>query len=210
MMLQIAAMNSGPDSRADFRETRELSRAAGYCQLQVEWTFAASIWKMDGNFKLSKDAVATAQADSKRAVLEALTTRLADAYGLDPSAIQEGLEERERLGSTGFGRRVAIPHARIDGIDRPVAAMLKLDSAVDFDAADGMPVDLVIGLLSPTNAGAGHLHALAAISRMVRDEATYDALSRAADSEALFATLTNLVDSSITNDNVNGAKCESA
>lgn len=73
-----------------------------------------------------------------------------------------------------------------------------------------MPVDLVIGLLSPTNAGAGHLHALAAISRMVRDEATYDALIRAADSEALFATLTNLTDNSIANDNVNGAKRESA
>ena len=165
---------------------------------------------MNVNFKLSKDAVATAQADSKRAVFETLAARFAVAYGLDAIAVQEGLEERERLGSTGFGRRVAIPHARIDGIEHPVAALLKLDSAVAFDAADGMPVNLVIGLLSPTNAGAGHLHALAAISRMVRDEATYDALIRAGDSEALFATLTNLTDNSIANDNVNGAKRESA
>lgn len=165
---------------------------------------------MNVNFKLSKDAVATAQADSKRAVFETLAARFAVAYGLDAIAVQEGLEERERLGSTGFGRRVAIPHARIDGIERPVAALLKLDSAVAFDAADGMPVNLVIGLLSPTNAGAGHLHALAAISRMVRDEATYDALIRAGNSEALFATLTNLTDNSIANDNVNGAKRESA
>lgn len=165
---------------------------------------------MNVNFKLLRDAVATDGADSKQAVFKSLAARFAGAYWLDDATVLEGLEERERLGSTGFGRRVAIPHARIDGIDGPVAALLKLDSPVEFNAADGMPVDLVIGLLSPTNAGVGHLHALAAISRLVRDDAVYDALIRAADSEALFATLTNLADNSTANDNVNGARCASA
>ncbi len=165
---------------------------------------------MTVNFKLLRNAVATTNADSKQAVLEELAARFADAYGLDSSAVLDGLEERERLGSTGFGRSVAIPHARIEGIECPVTALLKLDSPVDFEAADGMPVDLVIGLLSPASAGAGHLHALAAISRMVRDEVTHDALIQAADSEALFATLTNLGENILANDNLNGAKCETA
>ena len=165
---------------------------------------------MNVNFKLSKEAVSSASADSKRAVMEMLAARFADAYGLHSPTVLEGLEERERLGSTGFGRRVAIPHARLDGIERPVAALLKLDSPVDFAAADGMPVDLVIGLLSPISAGADHLHALAAISRMVRDEGTYDALVRAADSEALFATLTNLADNTLSAEDFSGAKRERA
>lgn len=165
---------------------------------------------MNVDFKLSKDAVATASADSKRAVMGLLAAQFADAYGLDAPAVLEGLEERERLGSTGFGRRVAIPHARIDGIERPIAALLKLDSPVDFEAADGIPVDLVIGLLSPINAGAKHLHALAAISRMVRNERTYDALIRAANSEALFATLTNLADNTLSTEDPSGANRERA
>src|SRR3546814_9254374 len=84
--------------------------------------------------------------------------------------VLDRLEERERLGSTGFGRGVAIPHARCPAINRPVVVLLRLEDPVDFAAADGMPVDLVFGLLSPANAGATHLHALAALSRLVRSE----------------------------------------
>ncbi|MDZ4308489.1 PTS sugar transporter subunit IIA [Allopontixanthobacter sp.] len=165
---------------------------------------------MYANLKLSRAAVATCGADSKAAVLAALSACFADAYDLDRATVLEGLEERERLGSTGFGRRVAIPHARVGGIEFPVVALIKLDAPVDFKAADGIPVDLVFGLLSPPNAGAGHLHALAAISRMIRDEKIYDALQRAEDADALFATLTNLPDSVIANDNPGGAARESA
>lgn len=74
---------------------------------------------------------------------------------------------------------VAIPHARIPELNRPVAAFFRLESPVAFDAADGMPVDMVFGLLSPEQAGAAHLHALAAISRMMRDEALHVALGEA-------------------------------
>jgi PTS system nitrogen regulatory IIA component len=70
--------------------------------------------------------------------------------------VLERVEERERLGSTGFGRGVAIPHARLDNLPRPVATFFRLENPVEFEAADGMPVDCVFGLLSPEQAGATH------------------------------------------------------
>lgn len=145
-------------------------------------------------FKLLPEAVWVEDLPDKRAILETLATRFSKVYALDRVAVLEGLEEREALGSTGFGRSVALPHARIDGLLRPVAALLKLESPVEFDAADKLPVDIVIGLLSPTNSGATHLHALAALSRLVRDEDMHRALTEAQDTEALYALLTNASD----------------
>jgi PTS system nitrogen regulatory IIA component len=145
-------------------------------------------------FSMSPEAVAMGVAADKPAILAELSRLFAVGWGLEAAAVLEQLEERERLGSTGFGRGVAIPHARIIGINRPVAALLKLRQPVDFAAADGMPVDLVFGLLSPENSGATHLHALAAISRLVRDERMHEALSEAPDAEALYGLLTNATD----------------
>jgi PTS system nitrogen regulatory IIA component len=149
---------------------------------------------MTALFTLLPEAVGTIAADSKQAILGQLAQRFAGVYGLDPVLLLDRIEEREKLGSTGFGRGVAIPHARIPDLNRPVAAFLRLESPVGFDSADGMPVDLVFGLLSPEAAGAAHLHALAAISRMMRDERTHAALSEAPDSEALYALLANGID----------------
>ena len=149
---------------------------------------------MNAYFKLLPEAVWVDSPTSKSAILEALAARFALVYALDQAAVLDGLQEREALGSTGFGRGVALPHARIDGLSRPIAALLKLGSPVDFAAADRLPVDLVIGLLSPTNAGATHLHALAALSRMVRDEDMHRALTEASDTETLYALLTNASD----------------
>lgn len=104
------------------------------------------------------------------------------------------IQDRERLGSTGFGRGVAIPHARVPGLSRPVAAFLRLSDPVAFEAADDMPVDLVFGLLSPENAGAAHLHALAAISRLMRDERMHTALIQAPSDEAIYGLLSNVID----------------
>ena len=145
-------------------------------------------------FAMKPESVAILDATDKQAVLEALARTFARAWNLDASEVLEQLEERERLGSTGFGRGVAIPHARMPGLQRPVATLLKLRQPIDFAAADGLPVDLVIGLISPENSGATHLHALAAISRMMRDERVHDALSEAPDEEALFSLLNNAVD----------------
>jgi PTS system nitrogen regulatory IIA component len=149
---------------------------------------------MTSLFSLRPDAVGTVNAASKQEILDLLARRFAETYKLDPVEVLERLEERERLGSTGFGRGVAIPHARVSGIKRPVAAFLRLGEPVDFEAADGMPVDLIFGLLSPENAGVAHLHALAAISRVVRDERMHEAFSEARDAETLYALLSNATD----------------
>ncbi len=145
-------------------------------------------------FKLLPEAVWVDDPSDKPAILAAIAERFASVYLLDRHKVLDALNEREALGSTGFGRGVALPHARIDGLTRPVAALLKLSAPVDFAAADRLPVDLVIGLLSPVNAGATHLHALAALSRMVRDEVMHRALTSATDTETLYALLTNAAD----------------
>ncbi|NNC58810.1 MAG: PTS transporter subunit EIIA [Erythrobacter sp.] len=149
---------------------------------------------MNSLFRFSPDAVTSVAAADKPAILLALAERLSVSYALDHDAVLEGLEEREKLGSTGFGRGVALPHARIDLVDRPVVALLRLATPVDFGAADGMPVDLVFGLLSPSGAGATHLRALAAISRLVRDEEIHRHLIEAPGNDAAYAMLTDAVD----------------
>ncbi|MGN6497136.1 MAG: PTS sugar transporter subunit IIA [Tsuneonella sp.] len=149
---------------------------------------------MNPHFKLLPEAVWVGEAAGKAQILELLAGRLAEVYGLERAVVLEGLQEREMLGSTGFGRGVALPHARIEKLTRPVAALLRLSAPVDFAAADGMPVDLVVGLLSPANAGVAHLQALAAISRLARDEDIHRALTEAADAETLYALLTNATD----------------
>ena len=149
---------------------------------------------MHVHFVLEPSAVAIVSAKSKEAILKALADQFAAAYGLDAAEVLERLNERESLGSTGFGRGVAIPHARVEGPNRPVAALLKLSEPTDFAAADGLPVDLVFGLVSPENCGATHLHALAAISRLVRDERIHEALSEAPDAEALYGLVSNAAD----------------
>ena len=149
---------------------------------------------MELNYTLSPQALAIIRAGSKAEILEALAERFGSAYRLNAALVLEALEEREKLGSTGFGRGVAIPHARIEGINRPVTVFLRLEAPVDFDSADDLPVELVFGLLSPASAGATHLHALAEISRLMRDEALHDALLGAGDAEALYALLTNVTD----------------
>ncbi len=149
---------------------------------------------MTALFTLLPEAVVTIRADGKPAIMRALAQRFAAAYGLEEATVLAGIEEREKLGSTGFGRGVAIPHARIAGVGRPVAAFLRLEAPVMFDAADAMPVDVVFGLLSPEQAGAAHLHALAAISRTMRDERMHAALSNAADADVIYGLLCNVID----------------
>lgn len=149
---------------------------------------------MNAHFKLDPEAVGTADVASKASIFERLADCFAAVYSLDRADVLSGLQAREAIGSTGFGRGVAIPHARVAGVGRPVAAFLRLKSPVDFDAADGSPVDLVFGLLSPEHAGVSHLHALAAISRMMREDGMRRALSEAPGPEALFSLLSNVVD----------------
>ncbi len=149
---------------------------------------------MSSLFNLLPDAVTTASADTKASILERLAGIFSEVYGLDRDVVLARVLDREALGSTGFGRRIAIPHARLSGLSRPVAAFIRLDSPVEFDSADGQPIDIVFGLLSPEGAGATHLHALAAISRMMRDERMHEALIEAPGAEALYGLLSNVID----------------
>jgi PTS system nitrogen regulatory IIA component len=146
---------------------------------------------MDVNLALSPQAIAFARIDSKPKVLAQIAQLVADAYELDGGEVLENIEAREALGSTGFGRGVAIPHCRSKQIRRPSLALIRLETPIEFGAADSQPVSLICGLVSPENAGAAHLHALAAISRLTRDETMLQMLADAPTTEAAYALLTN-------------------
>jgi PTS system nitrogen regulatory IIA component len=100
------------------------------------------------------------------------------------------LLQRERLGSTGLGQGVAIPHGKLRGLKRIVGLFARLAEPIDFDAVDGLPVDIVFLLLAPEGAGADHLKALARISRLLRDGTAVEKLRASRDAAALYALLT--------------------
>ncbi len=116
------------------------------------------------------------EADSRTKVLRALCDRLADLSDLDARDVFEAIMERERLGSTGVGDGVAIPHARIAGIAKPVGAFARVTTRCDFEAIDDRPCDLVFMLLAPLQEGGDHLRALAQVARTFRDPALREAL----------------------------------
>ncbi|VAW05068.1 hypothetical protein MNBD_ALPHA04-1809 [hydrothermal vent metagenome] len=141
---------------------------------------------------IDADAVSVTDLVSrKQELFELLAEYASNAYGVDKQKVTSGLAEREQVGSTGFGGSVAIPHTRIEGIDRCVAVVLKLVEPLAFDAYDSQPVDLVFALLSPKNGGAEHLKALAEVSRYLRDDNIVARLRGAANNDALFGMLTD-------------------
>lgn len=129
------------------------------------------------------------RASSKKQLLHDLAGRVAEAEGLDSRTVFDALMERERLGATGMGRGVAIPHARMEKVSEIRGYFARLDRGVDFDSPDGVPVDLVFLLLAPEDAGADHLRALAKVSRLLRDEGRCVKLRSTADASAIFAIL---------------------
>jgi PTS system nitrogen regulatory IIA component len=126
----------------------------------------------------------------KAALLEQLARRVATSTEVEPRAIAAALSAREALGSTGVGAGVALPHARVEGLSRTVAAFARLDSAIDFEAVDDEPVDLVFLLLSPPGGDKGHLKILAAAARQLRRPELRARLRRAGTAGELRATLT--------------------
>lgn len=129
-------------------------------------------------------------AASKKALFTLTANALARQTGIDAEVIADALAEREKLGSTGFGGGVAIPHARVGGIDSVVAVFARLAQPLAFAAVDGEPVDLVWVQLSSPEAGADHLKALARVSRRLRDRAFLAKLRGAGSPDALFALFT--------------------
>ena len=139
---------------------------------------------------LDCDAIKTSlPGGNKRSLLQQLANLAAQRLGIEAATVNAALNDREQLGSTGFGQGVAIPHAKIDGMAQIYGLFARLGEPVDFKAIDGRPVDLVFLLLSPRNAGAEHLKALAAISRVTRDGATLERLRGARSRDALAAVL---------------------
>ncbi|MBW0143930.1 PTS sugar transporter subunit IIA [Sphingomicrobium clamense] len=128
-------------------------------------------------------------AASKRQLLQMLGQVASQKLGLEPGIVVDSILEREKLGSTGFGGGVAIPHGKVEGLSHVYGLVARLDEPVDFDAIDKMPVDVVFLLLSPPDAGADHLRALAAVSRLVRDAGTVEKMRGARDRDALAAVL---------------------
>jgi PTS system nitrogen regulatory IIA component len=114
--------------------------------------------------------IANMRATSKKQALQELAARAAHVTGQHERAIFDTLLERERLGSTGVGRGVAIPHGKLAGLDQVAGVFAKCDRPIDFDAIDDQPVDLIFLLLAPEGAGADHLKALARVSRLLRDD----------------------------------------
>jgi PTS system nitrogen regulatory IIA component len=126
---------------------------------------------------------------SKKALLQQLANLAAQRLDLDSGSVLASLSEREQLGSTGFGQGVAIPHGKVEGLKRIYCLFARLSEPLDYKAIDGRPVDLVFLLLSPPDAGAEHLKALAAISRVTRHAATLEKMRGARSRDALAAVL---------------------
>ena len=131
------------------------------------------------------------RATSKKQALQELSKRAAEVSGLSERQIFDVLLERERLGSTGVGNGIAIPHGKLPGLSRLYGLFVRLDPPVDFDAVDELPVDLAFLLLAPEGAGADHLKALARVSRLLRDRQICDKLRGAEHPDALYALLTH-------------------
>jgi len=134
--------------------------------------------------------VAHLKAASKKQALQILAERAQTLTGVNDRKIFDVLLERERLGSTGIGLGIAIPHGKMPELDRLYGIFARLDSPVDFDSIDDQPVDLIFTLLAPEGAGADHLKALARISRLLRDKSMCSKLRGTDNPDALYALLT--------------------
>ncbi|GLK54201.1 PTS system nitrogen regulatory IIA component [Methylopila capsulata] len=130
------------------------------------------------------------KVNSKKQAIQELAARAAELTGLPERDVFETLLQRERLGSTGVGAGIAIPHGKLPKFDRLFGLFARLDRPIDFDALDGEPVDLAFLLLAPETAGADHLKALARVARVLRDPATAQKLRASRDATALHAVLT--------------------
>ena len=142
------------------------------------------------NLLVPEGVVADLKATSKKQALQDLAKRAAEVSGLHERAIFDVLMERERLGTTGVGNGIAIPHGKLASLARLHGLFARLEQPIDFHAIDERPVDLIFVLLAPENAGADHLKALARISRLLRNNGICDKLRGTDSAEALFAILT--------------------
>ncbi len=129
------------------------------------------------------------QAVSKKRLFQELGDLANQAYGMSAAETTDALQERESLGPTGVGHGVALPHARLHGLNRVCGIFIRLERPLDFDAVDRQPVDLVFALLAPTTSGVDHLKALALVSRTMRNAEVCAKLRANLDPAPLHAVL---------------------
>ena len=139
---------------------------------------------------VAPDAILPAlKVNGKKQALQELAARAAELCGQNERTILGILVQREKLGSTGVGNGIAIPHGKLPKLGKLFGLFARLDRPVDFEALDGQPVDLVFLLLAPEGAGADHLKALARVARLLRDPDTASKLRDSRDAEAIYAVL---------------------
>jgi PTS system nitrogen regulatory IIA component len=134
--------------------------------------------------------IADLRATSKKQALQELAERAAAVTGLHERQIFDVLLERERLGTTGVGNGIAIPHGKLAGLKKLHGVFARLSTPIDFESIDERPVDLIFLLLAPETAGADHLKALARVSRLLRDQSVCEKLRKTDSADALYILLT--------------------
>ena len=142
------------------------------------------------DFLAPKAVVPALKANSKKQAIQELATRAAVLTGQNGRVIADTLLQREKLGSTGIGQGVAIPHAKLPKLAKLFGIFARLDRAIEFESLDSQPVDLIFLLLAPEGAGADHLKALAQIARLLRDPEVAQKLRESREAEAIYAVLT--------------------
>ena len=139
-----------------------------------------------------RGVIAQLHAASKRHALQELAKRAAAITGVPEKVVLDVIVERERLGSTGIGMGIAIPHGKLPDLDRLCGIFARLERPIPFESIDDEPVDLIFLLLAPENSGADHLKALARVSRLLRDRAVCSKLRGTDRPDALYALLTDM------------------
>lgn len=129
------------------------------------------------------------RANGKKQALQELALHASRLTALPERELYEALLQRERLGSTGIGDGIAIPHGRMAGIDRLVGLFARVEKPIDFEALDGQPVDIIFVLIAPEGAGADHLKALARVARVLRNQSVLEQIRMVRDPEAIYALL---------------------
>ena len=136
-----------------------------------------------------QSVIANFRVSSKKQALQELAKKAASLVGQPEKLVFDVLSERERLGTTGVGLGIAIPHGKLPGLDRMTGLFARLEKPVDFEAIDNQPVDLVFLMLAPEDAGADHLKALARIARLLRDQDVAKKLRASRDAQAIYSVL---------------------
>lgn len=145
---------------------------------------------MDLSELISEDAILpTLKVSSKKQAIQYISEKAARLTDLKEREIFETLLQRERLGSTGVGSGIAIPHGKLPGLDKIYGVLARLERPINFDAMDDQPVDVIFLLLAPEGAGADHLKALAKIARVLRDRDMVQKIRATSDPEALYSVL---------------------